>query len=157
MRNPQCTRTVFHQPSEPFNSLHTLFIILYYYLLHSLNFDFFWSPKIVCKTECISDSGKWVNRYWTGPDGNINIFTLLHPSVVFAVWPIERAPLVSKASAIENCLQCFWHCWLVDRKSIQPVKIEWWAAGMVICLEQGANDLHMVQLMPLPPHHLLLN
>ena len=28
---------------------------------------------------------------------------------------------------------------------------------MVICLEQGANDLHMVQLMPLPPRHLLLH
>jgi len=28
--------------------------------------------------------------------------------------------------------------------------------GMVICLERGANDLHMVHLMPLPPHHLLL-
>jgi len=27
---------------------------------------------------------------------------------------------------------------------------------MVICLERGANDLHMVQLMPLPPHNLLL-
>jgi len=27
---------------------------------------------------------------------------------------------------------------------------------VVICLEQGANDLHMVQLMPLLPHHLLL-
>jgi len=27
---------------------------------------------------------------------------------------------------------------------------------MVICLEQGANDLHMVQLMPLPPHRVLL-
>jgi len=27
---------------------------------------------------------------------------------------------------------------------------------MVICLEQGADDLHMVQLMPLSPHHLLL-
>jgi len=26
---------------------------------------------------------------------------------------------------------------------------------VVICLERGANDLHMVQLMPLPPHHLL--
>ena len=25
---------------------------------------------------------------------------------------------------------------------------------MVICLERSANDLHMVQLMPLPPHHL---
>ena len=28
---------------------------------------------------------------------------------------------------------------------------------MVICLERGANDLHMVQLMPLPRHHLLLH
>jgi len=27
---------------------------------------------------------------------------------------------------------------------------------MVIRLERGANDLHMVQLMPLPPHHFLL-
>ena len=27
---------------------------------------------------------------------------------------------------------------------------------MVICLEQGANDLHMVQLMPLSPHHIHL-
>ena len=25
---------------------------------------------------------------------------------------------------------------------------------MVICLERGANDLHMVRLMPLPPRHL---
>ena len=28
-------------------------------------------------------------------------------------------------------------------------KTEWWGAGMVISLEQGA-DLHMAQLMPLP-------
>jgi len=27
---------------------------------------------------------------------------------------------------------------------------------MVICLEQAANDLHVVQLMPLPSRHLLL-
>ena len=27
---------------------------------------------------------------------------------------------------------------------------------MVICLERGADDLHMVQLLPLPPRHLLL-
>jgi len=27
-------------------------------------------------------------------------------------------------------------------------KQEWWGAGMVICLERGA-DLHMAQLMPL--------
>ena len=27
-------------------------------------------------------------------------------------------------------------------------KLKWWGAGMVICLERGA-DLHMAQLMPL--------
>ena len=42
-----------------------------------------------------------------------------------------------------------WHCWLGNRKGIRPVKTEWWGAGVVICLEQGA-DLHMAQLMPLP-------
>jgi len=28
-------------------------------------------------------------------------------------------------------------------------KTEWWGAGVVICIERGA-DLHMAQLMPLP-------
>jgi len=37
---------------------------------------------------------------------------------------------------------------LGGRKGIRPEK-EWWGAGMVICLVQGA-DLHMAQLMPLP-------
>jgi len=31
----------------------------------------------------------------------------------------------------------------------QPVKTEWWGAGVVIYLERGA-DLHMAQLMSLP-------
>jgi len=35
------------------------------------------------------------------------------------------------------------------RKGIRPVKTELWRAGMVICLELGA-DLHVAQLMPLP-------
>jgi len=43
-----------------------------------------------------------------------------------------------------------WRCWLGGRKGIRPAKkTEWWVAGMVICLERGA-DLHMAQLMPLP-------
>ena len=37
-------------------------------------------------------------------------------------------------------------CWLGSRKGIWPVKN---SAGMVICLEWGAN-LHIAQLMPLP-------
>jgi len=32
---------------------------------------------------------------------------------------------------------------------MRSVKTEWWDAGVVICLEQGA-DLRMAQLMPLP-------
>ena len=42
-----------------------------------------------------------------------------------------------------------WRCWLGGRKGIRPVKTEWWGAGMVICVERGA-DLHMAYLMPLP-------
>jgi len=40
---------------------------------------------------------------------------------------------------------------LVERQEGHPAckKTEWWGAGMVISLEQGA-DLHMAQLMPLP-------
>ena len=40
---------------------------------------------------------------------------------------------------------------LVGRQEGHPAckKTEWWGAGMVICLERGA-DLHIAQLMPLP-------
>jgi len=39
---------------------------------------------------------------------------------------------------------------LVGRQEGHPAckKVKWWGAGMVICLERGA-DLHMAQLMPL--------
>ena len=45
------------------------------------------------------------------------------------------------------CLQCL--TLLVGRQEGHPVKTEWWGAGVVICLELGA-DLHMAQLLPLP-------
>jgi len=39
---------------------------------------------------------------------------------------------------------------LVGRQEGHPAcKKQWWDAGVVICLERGA-DLHMAQLMPLP-------
>jgi len=49
-----------------------------------------------------------------------------------------------------------WQHWLDGRKGIRPEKTEWWGTGMVICLEWGADDSDLVQLMPLPPHHLWL-
>ena len=32
-----------------------------------------------------------------------------------------------------------WRRWLGGRKGIRPVKTEWWGAGVVICLERGAD------------------
>jgi len=49
-----------------------------------------------------------------------------------------------------------WCCCLGNRKGIRPAK----KYGVMRCWRgylSGANDLHMVQLMPLPPHHLLQN
>jgi len=50
---------------------------------------------------------------------------------------------------IQDVPSVLWRCWLGGRKGIRPVKTEWWDAGIVICLERGA-DLHTAQLMPLP-------
>ena len=44
-----------------------------------------------------------------------------------------------------------WLCWLGIRKSIHHLNIECWGVGVVVCLERGADCLHMVQLMPLRP------
>jgi len=38
---------------------------------------------------------------------------------------------------------------LLVGKGIRPVKTDWWGAGVVVCLEQGA-DLYMAQWIPLP-------
>jgi len=47
------------------------------------------------------------------------------------------------------CLQCFDAVgWAAGRAS-GLLKTEWWGAGVVICLERGA-DLHTAQLMQLP-------
>jgi len=60
-------------------------------------------------------------------------------------------------------LRIHWWCWvmlffalrastlLVEHPACQNFRIEWWGVGVVICLEQGADCLHMVQLMPLHP------
>ena len=47
-----------------------------------------------------------------------------------------------------------WCCWLGVRKSIRPVKIWLMRCWHGYLLQQSANSLHMVQLMPLSPHHV---
>ena len=64
-------------------------------------------------------------------------------------------PCGTLASYWDICAQLgpsvLWCCWLGVTKCIWPVKTEWWGTGKVIGLEQGADDLQMVHLMPLPP------
>jgi len=55
---------------------------------------------------------------------------------------------------LQSCVQCCAFSaltLLVGRQEGHPAckKTEWLGAGMVICLERGA-DLHMAQLMPVP-------
>ena len=57
-----------------------------------------------------------------------------------------------KSTYLLTCLRAFSALTLlVGRQEGHPAgkKTEWWGAGVVICLERGA-DLHMAQLMPLP-------
>ena len=58
---------------------------------------------------------------------------------------------------VSTWLQCpsvLWHCRFGGRESIWSVKIKWWGVGVVICLEQGADCLYTVQLMPLPSQNV---
>jgi len=52
-------------------------------------------------------------------------------------------------------LQRFLRCRLGDRKGTRPIKTETWGAGVVVCLERGA-DLHMAQLLDATATHCLL-
>ena len=66
-----------------------------------------------------------------------------------AIWQDKYDfPLVFHCNYNYNMPSVLWHCWLGGKKGIQPVKNWAVGAGMVICLEWGA-DLHMAQQMPL--------
>ena len=54
----------------------------------------------------------------------------------------------------EILLSVLWCCCLGVKKSIQPIKIWVMRQWCGYLLELSANSLHMVQLVPLPPHHL---
>jgi len=88
-----------------------------------------------------------------------------------AMWPLT-AITAATCSQFPNHHTLWWIC-LQDTHHIQyafsalPLLVgcqeehpacnnERWGVGVVICLQRGADCLHMVQLMPLPkPHHLL--
>jgi len=60
-------------------------------------------------------------------------------------------PLIATVTIYSQCMHAFSAFDTVGRQEGHPArkKTEWWSAGVVICLERGA-DLHTAQLMPLP-------
>jgi len=93
----------------------------------------------------------WLGR--TSPKWPI-LCRLGRKTLLSSVQFLEKRPLnrCSSSSSINRLKMpsVLWHCWLGVRKSIRPVKVEWWVVGVVICLEWGVDRLHMVQMMPLP-------
>ena len=78
----------------------------------------------------------------------VSCFSKIQIGLPFWYWLTSVVP---DKGPLNGCVCVPWHCWLGIRKSIQSVKIEWWGVGVVICLERGADCLHMVQLIPLHP------
>jgi len=57
-------------------------------------------------------------------------------------------------SEIYAVLQCFDTVGWASGRAYGLYRIECRGANVVICLVWGADNLHMVQPMPLPPHHV---
>jgi len=73
-----------------------------------------------------------------------------HDRILTHDWFILTFLLLLRLSCLQcSCLQCFDAVGWVAGRHPACKKTEWWGAGVVICLERGA-DLHMAKLMPLP-------
>ena len=111
-----------------------------------------------------------VEHYCQGTDSMVVFFAQLYGNRI--AWPHHRLmmsdrPEYSSLQPLDNDVSRSVHTnlatrlclsfpfsaltLLVGRQEGHPAckKTEWWGAGVVICLEEGA-DLHMAQLMPLP-------
>ena len=89
-----------------------------------------------------------VFKHVTYSRGLVELFHCWDMLCTFGLWVTSCLQMMTSNKHLPSLL---WHCWLGVRKSIWPGKIEWLGVGVVICLERGADCLHMIQLMPL--HH----
>jgi len=88
-------------------------------------------------------------RHWHVPTFASLISASVNQFIDYRLLSVNTRPML--------LLSVFWHCWLVVRKSIRPVKIEWWGVGVVICLERGTDCLHMVKLMSPPSKNPIIS
>jgi len=109
-----------------------------------------WLIQISCRNDTIS------HMLWLGDRNGIWCFKDCWTSLNSFYCLIYQ--LISMECTTNYAEWVLWH--LVGRQEEHPARkklsdgvLAWLS---VWTLECGANDLHMVQLMPLPPHHLLL-
>ena len=79
-------------------------------------------------------------------------------SVTWNTLPMIVCNLLQTWLVFCRWLQCYFSLFAGQREK-HPSRnrlSDGWSAGVVVCLERSANDLHMGQLIPLPPHHLFL-
>ena len=98
-----------------------------------------------------SDQGIITTNYQWSPENYIisRLFPVSFSTTYDDSFLVLGIPSVFRVLKFAFVFLVLWRCWLGGKKGIRPVKTELWGAGMVICLELGA-DLHMAQLMPLP-------
>jgi len=93
---------------------------------------------------------QWLND---GTDWQTDAWQFHRPCAAYYMSSVNKITQMLKETSISHLFHLtsvLWHCCLGVKKSIRPVKIEWWGVSVFICLEQGADCLHMVQLIPVP-------
>jgi len=120
-----------------------------------------YGPADATATHCLLFSVKsrlvfpfWYRLTWVVPEKAVKhvcvcIATYLMSGGICKYEFVANLPL--------NLSSVLWHCCLGIRKSISPVKIEWWGIGVIVCLERGAHCLHMIQLIPLLSQNLIIS
>ena len=70
-------------------------------------------------------------------------------------WSVQRQPTVTQKYIDLQFVNIAFNALTLlvghQEEHLACKKIKWWGVGVVICLERGADCLHMVQLMPLHP------
>jgi len=70
-------------------------------------------------------------------------------SAACSMLAVRRQSPVIDSCDVWYCVICvslpsvLWHCWLGIRKSIWPINVDWWCVCVVICLDRGADCLHI--------------
>jgi len=89
-----------------------------------------WRRSLPCWTSYFEGSFTSWLLYWP----RLTVSTK-EQSGVFLVVLLKK----SLMQLLQHVHSVLWHWWLGIRKNIQPVTIEWWGVGVVICLERGAD------------------